>query len=150
MNKPVYLKLAILELSKTLIYEFWYDIVKPKYREKAKLCFIDTESFTVYIETDYIYKDISEDVETKFGSLKEQKVIGLMKDELGEKIMNEFLGLRAKTYSYLINDGSEGNKAKGTKKCVIKRKPEFEDYKNCLVATHLENKINHLKKMKLM
>ena len=146
MNKPVYLKLAILELSKTLIYEFWYDIVKPKYREKAKLCFIDTDSFTVYIETDYIYKDISEDVETKFGSLKEQKVIGLMKDELGEKIMNEFLGLRAKTYSYLINDGSEGNKAKGTKKCVRKRKLEFEDYKNCLVATQLENKINHLKK----
>ena len=69
-----------------------------------------------------------------------------MTDELGGKIMRMFVGLRVKTYSYLIDDGSEDEKAKGTIKCVIKRKLKFEDYKNCLKATQLENKINHLEK----
>ena len=72
-----------------------------------------------------------------------------MKDELGEKIMIEFVGLKAKTYSYLIDDGSHDKKAKDTKKCVIKRKLKFENYKNCLKATHLEKKINHQEKTKL-
>ena len=66
MNKPVYLGLSILELSKILMYEFWYDYVKPKYGKKAKLCYMDTDSFIVYIKTDAIYKDIEEDVETRF------------------------------------------------------------------------------------
>ena len=69
-----------------------------------------------------------------------------MKDELGGKIVTKFVGIRAKTYSYLIDDNSEDKKAKGTKKCAIKRKLKFENYKNCLEATHLENKINHLEK----
>ena len=60
-----------------------------------------------------------------------------MKDELGGKIMKEFVGLRAKIYSYLIDDGSDNKKAKGTEKCVIKRKHKSEDYKNCLEATQL-------------
>ena len=60
-----------------------------------------------------------------------------MKDELGGKIMKEFVGLRAKIYSYLIDDGSDNKKVKGTEKCVIKRKHKFEDYKNCLEATQL-------------
>ena len=63
--------------------------------------------------------------------LKNKKVIGLMKDELGGKIMTKFVGLRAKTYSYLIDGGSEDKKAKSTKMCVIKRKLKFENYKNC-------------------
>ena len=58
MNKPVYLGFLILELSKILIYEFWYDYVKPKYYEKVKLCFIDTNSFIVFIKTNDTYKDI--------------------------------------------------------------------------------------------
>ena len=66
MNKPVYLELAILELSKVLMYEFWHDYVKPRYDEKRKLCYMDTNSFIVYIKTDDIYKDIAEDVETRF------------------------------------------------------------------------------------
>ena len=69
-----------------------------------------------------------------------------MKDELGGKIMTKFFGLRAKAYSYLIDDGSEDKKAKNTKMCAIKRKLKFENYKNHLEATQLENKINHLKK----
>ena len=66
MNKPVYLGLSILELSKILRYEFWYDYVKPKGGEQAKLCYMDTDSFIVYIKTDDIYKDIAEDVKARF------------------------------------------------------------------------------------
>ena len=69
-----------------------------------------------------------------------------MKDELVGKIMKKFVGLKAKTFSYLIDDGSEGEKVKGTKSCVIKRKLKFENYENCLEATQIENKINHLEK----
>ena len=77
---------------------------------------------------------------------KSKKVIGLMKDELGGQIIKEFVGLRAKTYSYLKDNNDEDKKAKGTKKCVIKRKLKFQDYKNCLEAAQIENKINHLQK----
>ena len=72
-----------------------------------------------------------------------------MKDQLGGKYMTKFFGLRAKTYNYLINDGSEDEKSKGTRKCAIKRKLKFENYKNRLRATQLENKIKHLEKTKI-
>ena len=77
---------------------------------------------------------------------KNKKVIGLMKDEIGEKIMIKFVGLRAKTHSYWIDDSSEDKNVKGTKKCVRKRKLKFENYKDCLEATQLENKISFLEK----
>ena len=120
MNKPVYLGFSTLELSKTRFYEFWYDHVKPKYGEQTKLCYTDTYSFIVYIIGDNIYKDIEKDVETKFDPSnyeldrplrkeKSKKIIGFMVDELGENIMKEFVELRAKTYSYLI-DHSSGHK----------------------------------------
>ena len=66
MNKCVYLRLSILKLSKILIYEFWYDHIKPKYLKKAKLCYMVADSFIVYIKTDNIYKDIPEGVEKRF------------------------------------------------------------------------------------
>ena len=65
-NKPVCLVLSILELSKILMYEFWFDYVKPKYDGKAKLGYMDTDSFIVDIKIDDIYKDIAQDVETRF------------------------------------------------------------------------------------
>ena len=71
-----------------------------------------------------------------------KKVTGLMEDELGGKIMTKLFGLRAKTYSYLTDDGSEDKKSKDTKKCVITRKCKYENYKNCLEATQLEKKIS--------
>ena len=83
---------------------------------------------------------------------KHKKVIGFMKDELCRKIMKKFVGLRAKTYSYLIDDGNEDKKAKGTKKCVIKKnliENLKKTNKNCLEATQLENKINYLEKYKI-
>ena len=66
INKPVYLGLSIIDLSKTVMYEFWYDYIKPKYGENAKLCYMDADSFIVHVKVDDIYKDIAEDVETGF------------------------------------------------------------------------------------
>ena len=140
MNKPIYLGLSILDISKTLMYEFWYDYMKPKYDNDIKLCYMDTDSFKMNIKTEDFYKDIANDVEKSFDTSnyevnrplprgKNKKVIGLMKDELGGKIITEFITLRPKTYSYLTDDGKEDKKAKGTKKCVIKRMIKFNDYK---------------------
>ena len=125
--------------------------------KKVKLCYIDTDSSIVYIETDDIYKDIAENVKTRFDTSnhklerplpkeKNKKVIGLMKNELGENIMTKFVGLRTKTYSYIVDNGSEDKKAKGTK---TKRKRKFKNYKNCLEATQLENEIYDLEKTKI-
>ena len=131
MNKPVYLGLSILEISKTLMYEFWYDYIKPKHQDNAKLCYMDTDSFIINIKTDDFYENISNDVEKRFDISnyegnrplpkgKNKKVIGLMKDQLGGKIMTEFAALRPKTYSYLMDDGNSDKKAKGTKKLLTK------------------------------
>ena len=157
MNKSVYLVLSILDLSKTVIYEFWYDYVKLKYRENVKLYYIDTESFIVQVKTDDIYKYITKNVETKLGTSnleldrplhkgKNKNLIGLMKDELGGKIMKEFIGLRAETYSYLKDNNDQDKKNKSHNKCVIKRKLIFQHHKDCLEATQIENNANHLKK----
>ena len=128
-NKPVYLGLSILELSKTLMYEFWYDYVKPKY-EKAKSCYMDTVNFMMFIKILQMLKlDLIFQIMNQINpcpKTKIKKIIGLMKDELGGKIMTELVGLRAKTYRYLLDDDSEDKKAKGTKICVINRKPKLK------------------------
>ena len=144
-NKPVYCGMAILDLSKTLIYDFHYNYIKPKYNEKAKLLFTDTYSLCYEIETEDFYKDIAPGVEQKFDSSNfekdhksgiptgvNKKVIGVMKDEAGGKIIKEFVGLRAKLYSYKMYEGKEEKKCKGIKKNVIKNKITHEDYKHCL------------------
>ena len=144
MNKPIYLGLSILIISKILMFEFWYDYMKPKYGNDVKLCYMDTDSFVMNIKTNDFYKDIANDVEKRFDTSnyevnrplptgKKKKVIGLMKDELGGKIITEFVTLRPKTYSYLTDGGKEDKKARGTKKCVIKKIIKFNDYKNCLL-----------------
>ena len=157
MNKPIYLGLSILEISKILMYEFWYDYMKPKYNDNVRLCYMDTDSFVMHIKTNDFYEDIASDVENRFDTSnyeantsettaepsslarrplptgKNKKVIGLMKDELGGKIITEFITLRPKTYSFLTYDGKEDKKAKGTKKCVIKKMIKFNDYKKCLL-----------------
>ena len=68
MNRPVYLGLSIIDMCKTVMYEFWYDYVKPKYGEKVNLCYMDKDSFIVQIRKNNVYKDIVEDVKTRFGS----------------------------------------------------------------------------------
>ena len=132
MNNLIYLGLSILEISEILMYEFWYDYIKPKYCDNVKLCYMDTDSFMMHIKTEYFYKDIADDVEKRFDTSnyevdrplltgKNKKVIGLMKDELAGKIIKEFVGLRPKTYSYLTDDCEEDKKAKGKKMCDKKR-----------------------------
>ena len=150
MTKTIYLGLSILQISKTLIQEFWCNYMKPKYRDRAKLCYIDSDSFVIYIETEDFYKNIAGNFEKWFDTSnydendkrplpisKSKKIPGLFKDELGEKIMTLFVGVRAKSYAYLMDDDSEHNKAKATKECIIKRKLMVNNYENCL----LNNKI---------
>ena len=145
MNKSIYLGQVILDISKTLMYEFQYNHIKPKYGDKARLCYTDTDSFVIYIEAEDFYKDIAGDVKEWFDisnydekderplpTDENKKVIGLFKDELGGKIMKEFVALRAKAYAYLMDDDSEHKNAKGTKKCIIKRELMFQDYKDSL------------------
>ena len=126
MIKPVYLAMSILDISKTLMYEFWYDYIKPKYGDRAKLCYKDTDSFVIHIITEDFFEDISNDVERWFGTSKydendkrllpmgqNKKVPSLFKDELGGKVIVEVVALRAKTYAYLIDgydDDYEKNK----------------------------------------
>ena len=101
MNKPVYLGMSILDISKTIIYEFWYDYIKQKYQDNAKLCYKDTDSIIIHIKTEDFYRDIADDVEKWFDVSNyseddkralpigmNKKVIGLFKDELGGKITN--------------------------------------------------------------
>ena len=116
MSKPIYLGLSILEISKTLMYEFWYDYMKPRYDNKVKLHYTDMDSFIINIKTDYFYEDIASDVENGFDTSnyevnrplpvgKNKNVIGLMKDELGGKVIAKFATLRPKTYFFLTDDG---------------------------------------------
>ena len=132
MNKPVYLGMSILDISKTLMYEFWYDYIKPKYEDAAKLCYMDTDSFIIHIKTEDFYEDIANDVEKWFDTSnydendkrplpigKNKKVVCLFKDELGGRIMKELVGLRAKIYAYLLDDDTEYKKAKGKKSVKI-------------------------------
>ena len=149
MNKPVYLGLSILEISKTLMYKFWYNYMKPKYQKNVKLCYTDTDSFTINIKTNDFYEDIAYDVEKRLDTSnyecnrplptgKKLKSNWNMKDEVGGKIITEFVALRPKTYSLNLMDyGNTNKKAKGTKNCVTKRILKFNGYKNCL----LNNKV---------
>ena len=111
--------MSILDISKTLMYKFWYDYFKPKYGDRAKLCYTDTDSFIVYVKTEDFFEDIYSDVEKWFDTSnydendkrplpigKNKKVPGLFKDELGGKILTEFVALRPKAYSYLDDDGN--------------------------------------------
>ena len=164
MNKPVYLGQAILDHSKMLMYEFWYDYVKPKYAndvdsdddDKIKLCYMDTDSFIFFVKTDDFYKDISNDIDKWFDTSayskdidrplpkgKNKKVIGKFKDELAGQIMSKCCTLCAKTYSYLVDgfddDYYEKNKiaskkAKGVKQCIVKNTITFNDYVRILFS----------------
>ena len=145
MNKPVYVGMCILDLSKTIMYEFHYNYIKPKYGDKAKLLFTDTDSLMYEIQTEDFYKDISGDVKDRFDTSDyppnhpsgiptgcNKKVLGMFKDEAGGKIINEFVGLRAKLYSFKMYEGAETKNCKGVKKSVVKKSIAHEDYKTCL------------------
>ena len=115
------------------------------YSDKAKLCYTDTDSLVIHTKTEDFYKDIGSDVEKWFDTSnynkkddrplpigKNKKVIGMFKDELGSKIMTEFCALRAKAYAYKLDDDTDMKKAKGTKKCIVKREITFKNYADAL------------------
>ena len=121
LDKPIYLGASILDISKTLMYDFHYDYVKKNYGQKSKLLFTDTDSLCYEIQTEDFYKDISGDVERVFDTSnyskdhpskiptgKNKKVIGMFKDEAGGRTIRGFVGLRTKLYAYKMLDGKEG------------------------------------------
>ena len=147
MNKPVYLGMSILELSKIIMFDFHYKYIKPKYRNKAKLLFTDTDSFLYEIQTEDFYKDIAGDVRDRFDTSDypeghpsgiptgiNKKVLGKFKDEAAGKVIKEFVGLRAKLYSYKMDEGKENKRCKGIKKAVVEKSIRHEDYKTCLTT----------------
>ena len=146
-NKPVYVGQAILDLSKTLMFDFHYNYIKKKYKNRAELMFTDTDSLLYHIHTDDFYKDISYDIKEKFDTSDyppnhesgiltgvNKKVIGMFKDEVAGRQITHFVGLRPKLYSFKVEDGSLTKKCKGIKKNVVKNKIEFEDYVECLFS----------------
>ena len=157
-NKPVYLGMCILDLSKTLMYDFHYNYIKQKYGDKAKLLLTDTDSLMYELQTGDFYKDINVDVKYRFDTSNyppdhpsgipsglNKKVLGMFNDEAAEEVIDEFVGLRAKLYSYKMQEGEESKKCKGVKKSVVKKSITHEDYKKCLFTGK-----NQLRKMNVI
>ena len=157
-NKPIYVGMSILDLAKLHMYDFHYNYIKPKYGEKAKLLFTDTDSLMYAIQTDDFYKDIAPDVLEKFdtsnfpkdhpsgiANATNKKVIGMFKNETGGQQISEFVGLRAKLYAYLMAEGVESKKCKGIKKPVVKKSISYNDCKNSLF-----NKEPQMRKMNVI
>ena len=150
-NKPVYVGQAILDLSKTLMFNFHYTYIKEKYGKKAELLFTATDSLIYLINTKDFYKDISPDILSKFDTSDypsnhesgiptgvNKKVIGMFKDEVAGKQITHFVGLRPKLYSFRIEEEREVKKCKGIKKNVVKKKLDFDDYVKCLFTGEKE------------
>ena len=146
-NKPIYVGQAILDLSKTLMFDFHYNFIRKKYGNKAELLFTDADSLMYLIQTDDFYHDITKDIKRNFDTSDyevnhpsgiktgvNKKVIGKFKDEVGGKQITHFVGLRPKLYTFKVEDKGETRKAKGVNKNVIKKSLSFEDYKKCLFS----------------
>ncbi|XP_065684304.1 uncharacterized protein LOC136096687 [Hydra vulgaris] len=159
-NKPIYLIMCILDLSKTLMYEFHYDYIKSKYEDRAKLLYTDTDSLIYEIKTKDFYADITNDIESKFDTREfdknhpavrngfkvgvNKKVLEMFKDESAGKQISEFLGLRSKLYSYKV-DEEDKKRCKGVNKNVVKNYITHEDYKDCLM-----NRKDQMRKMNII
>ena len=150
LNRPAYVGMCILDLSKTLMYDFHYNYIKTKYGNKAKLLFTDTDSLTYEIEADDVYQDFWKDKKmfdnsdypenSPFYDKTNKKVTGKFKDEAAGIPITEFIGLRSKMYSYEKDNKKGGKTAKGIKKNVIKKDITHENYKNVLFNN---NQIRH-------
>ena len=142
LNKPCYVGMCILDLSKTLMYDFHYNTIKKKYGSRAKLMFTDTDSLIYHIKTNNVYEDFKEigdcwdnsdyPKDSPYYNTHNKKVIGKFKDETAGTQITEFVGLRSKMYSYTKNGGGGGKTAKGVKRYVIKDVITHKDYKDVL------------------
>ena len=159
LNRPAYVGMCILDLSKTLMYDFHYNYIKDKYGDKAKLLFTDTDSLMYEIQTDDVYKDLfvdkdkfdnsdyPEDSPFYFGDNK--KVIGKFKDEAAGVPIIEFVGLKSKMYSYIKDNGEGGKTAKGVKKNVIRNDMRHVNYNDVLMNnTQMRHKMRCIRSVK--
>ena len=146
LNKPSYVGIAILELSKVKMYDFFYNNIKARYGDRAKLLMTDTNSTFLRVETDDLYEDMGDDIPTTYDTSNypddhpaklpkmNEKVIGMMKDELKGKIADEFDGTGAKSYAYSIHGDDIKKKCKGIKKSVVKKELTIDDYRECVLG----------------
>ena len=145
LNKPIYVGMSVLDLSKMLMFDFYYNTLKARYGDKIRLLYTDTDSVTVHVQTHDLYQDMLESATIydtsnhppghPLYSDQNKKVIGKFKDELGGKVLTEFVGIRPKMYSYVGEES--GKKAKGLKKSVLKKTITHKDYKNCLIKNEV-------------
>ncbi|GBM54161.1 hypothetical protein AVEN_195153-1 [Araneus ventricosus] len=153
-NKPIYVGMSILDLSKHLMYDFHYNLMKPKYRDDIKLLYMDTDSYIYDIQTEDFYQDMKGMIDyfdtsdypenNRYGMPRvNKKVLGKMKDENAGKILEEFVGLRSKMYA-CKTEKELIKKSKGVKKCVVKNRISFEDYKSCLFSQEVQYRTMHL------
>ena len=152
LNGPAYIGMCILDLSKTLMYDFHYNYIKKEYGSRAKLLFTDTDSLTYEIETEDVYilfDNSSYPKGSPYEFQENKKVNGKFKDESCGNIISELVGLRFKIYSYIMEDGKGGITAKGIKKNVIKKNIMHEDYKNTLSnEEQMSHKIRTIRSVK--
>lgn len=145
LNKPIYVGVSVLDLSKLHMYQFHYDYIKQKYGEKSTLLFTDTDSLCYHIKTDDIYKDMKEDIHVfdqcdysmdgfRSQDNSNKKVIGKFKDETNGVPIVEFCGLRSKMYSILLDGDVEKMRGKGIKKSALKKYVRHADYRRCLLG----------------
>lgn len=143
MDKPISIGMAILDISKSVMYDFQYDFIKPKYGENVEIIYTDTDSFIYEIKTKCFYNDMKNNLDkydtsdypddNRFSIPRvNKKIPGLFKDELNSKIITEFVGLRSKMYCVRSEKCDKMKKAKGVKTCVLKKQINFDDYVNCL------------------
>ena len=142
LNRPAYVGMCILDLSKTLMYDFHYNYIKNKYGKNATLLFTDTDSLTYEIEAEDVYRDFWNDKEkfdnsdypenSPYFDKTNKKVIGKFKDEAAGIPISEFIGLRSKMYSYMKDNQKGGKTAKGIKKNIIKKNITHENYRGVL------------------
>ena len=143
LNRPAYVGMCILDLSKMLMYDFHYNYINKKYNNRARLLFTDTDSLTYEIEAEDVYKDFWNDKDmfdnsdylesSPYYCNVNKKIIGKFKDEACGIPITEFIGLESKMYSYVKDNEKGGRTAKGIKKNVIKNNIKHEDYKNTLI-----------------
>ena len=141
LNKPIYVGMSVLDLSKHLMFDFYYNTLKARYGDKIRLLYTDTDSVIIHVQTEDIYADMSLNADLydtsnyspghPLYSDQNKKIIGKLKDELGGKVMTEFIGIRPKMYSYVGEES--GKRAKGVKKSVLCKTITHEDYKKCLL-----------------
>ena len=156
LNRPIYVGMSVLDLSKHLMYDFYYNDLKKQYGDKCDLLYTDTDSLLLEIKTKDIYKDMksnehmydTSDYPTShfLHSMKNKKVLGKMKDECNGKPISEYVGLKPKMYSILLDDGVEIKKAKGVKKYVVKKHISHNLYKEVLrTKTNMLHSMNSIR-----